>query len=494
MAAKLFLASGGMDGTVRVWSVNGLSTRESAAKTSPSYVFNTCKDDVFAVGWSPDGRMVAAGGRDAVARIWDLETGEQVAEYRGHSDPIYALAWSPDGTCLASAGRGKAVHLWDVESGEALLTYYGHEQSVYGLAWSPDGKYIASGGSDKVLQVWDANSAELLFTPVHPWASTVYAVAWSPQGTHLAAAGDGVAVYQWKQDEDRGNAWGMLLAHYQGHTDAVYALAWSPDSQRLASSGFDKTVQVWRPEGKLLLTHSDHLEYVRAVAWSPDGRLIASASRDETVRIWDAVTGRRIATYHEHARPVFTVSWSPSLPDDLEDQQEPDLDTFPDTEPVEGASPSEDDQEDDSAEIPGPPLYSHPRSVYRFSPEEEEEDQEEEDPFPATPLIDLVVGDPAVYDWTPTSSPFVVKASNSAELLSYFPRRASYSLPGKKPRRRAVMRVILWFVAVVLVLAILSLCALMILAGLQHRPASFLLFPKGSWRLPDLFLRTLPRR
>jgi hypothetical protein len=60
---------------------------------------------IDAVAFSPDGTLLASAGADAMARVWDVETGEEVLALQVHPDGLGAtrLTFSPDGTRLATS-------------------------------------------------------------------------------------------------------------------------------------------------------------------------------------------------------------------------------------------------------------------------------------------------------------------------------------------------------------------------------------------------------
>ncbi len=52
---------------------------------------------IFGVAYSPDGKLVATGGRDLSLRLWDAATGKEVRKMTGHRGDVFGVAFSPDG-------------------------------------------------------------------------------------------------------------------------------------------------------------------------------------------------------------------------------------------------------------------------------------------------------------------------------------------------------------------------------------------------------------
>jgi WD40 repeat protein len=133
--------------------------------------------NVLTVAFSPDGRLIAAGGITGVVHLWEAATGREIAVWEVSSfDPetgraylgeglITNLAFSPDGALLAIAVKYLArddrpqhdlhdIRVWDVTNGEELAKLTGHTDEIRGLDFSPDGTRLASASLDGTVRLW----------------------------------------------------------------------------------------------------------------------------------------------------------------------------------------------------------------------------------------------------------------------------------------------------------------------------------------------------
>ena len=69
---------------------------------------------IFAIAFSPDGRILASGDDKGNVFLWDATSGVRIAELRGHDGSVYELAFSQDSTKLASVGRDETLMLWQL--------------------------------------------------------------------------------------------------------------------------------------------------------------------------------------------------------------------------------------------------------------------------------------------------------------------------------------------------------------------------------------------
>ncbi|MEO2030641.1 MAG: hypothetical protein ABGZ35_01005, partial [Planctomycetaceae bacterium] len=172
---------------IKCWdAATGLetSTRIFAGHTGPMDI----------VSFSPDRKRIVCSSYDMTARLWDLETGEELLVLHGYNSDFTSVSFSADGTKIVSGSGDKTVRLWDAKTGAELLILRGHTDEVTSARFSPDGNRVVSGGRDQTVRLWDAATGnETLMLEVSP--SFVQSASFSPDGTRIVGSGGDVRLW-----------------------------------------------------------------------------------------------------------------------------------------------------------------------------------------------------------------------------------------------------------------------------------------------------------
>lgn len=291
------LATGGIDGTIKLWDVESGKLLETLAGHT----------DILCLTFSPDGRLLAAGCGNSSLKLWDTGSGKLLMTLEGHQKPVWSVSFSPDGRTLASGSLDSTIRLWDPSTGELSGSLKGHTDSVRAVSFSPDGLKLASGGNDGTLRIWDLATQKQ--ETALDLGGAIWSVAYSQDGKHLATAGENLPV------EIRAAQTGKPLLALSYAPDTVYSLAFSPDGRMLATGGSDHSARLWEvASGKNLAVLEGHTYPVFSVAFSPNGQLLATGSDDTTARIWELPQGKLLATLQGHSAWILSLAWGPGQP------------------------------------------------------------------------------------------------------------------------------------------------------------------------------------
>ncbi|KAF8549671.1 WD40 repeat-like protein [Imleria badia] len=214
---------------------------------------------------SQDGRLIACGGSDGLAEVWDLKTNQKVVQLEASAVRVFAVDVSPDSTRFAT-GASQNVTVWSIPTGQLLLGPWKHADSIAAVKFSPAGDRIATA-------TWERNSIRLY------------------------------------DSSD-----GRLLLDIPDRVSSPYntSLAWSNDGRQLFVASHAGKIKSFHVSGSLLSWTEWNIQtnnQPASIALAYNEKFIASAS-SRFVSFWDTSTLAQIGPVIEHSERVWSIALS----------------------------------------------------------------------------------------------------------------------------------------------------------------------------------------
>jgi WD40 repeat protein len=246
--------------------------------------------------FSRDGKLVAFGIQSFNRNLllFAVDGTKLAGPISAHNNGTSCVAFSPNGELLASGGRDGTVKLWHLPDMTLLRTLnggVGYRPRVSSLLFSNDGETLVLGSQGGVLQ-YRVSDGQFLRQLT---AVNTLSLALSSDGTTMVSGSDEIdqngqctdcTIKGWNPQD------GSPLGTIPGNNNGVTALAFSPDRQEIAAGAGDRTyggsIRFFSAStGQLQSTWfqdaNNPSSYVTSVAYSPFGRMIAYARADGVV-------------------------------------------------------------------------------------------------------------------------------------------------------------------------------------------------------------------
>lgn len=261
---------------------------------------------------SPDGKLIATGGRDQMVRIWNAATAEPIGEPLEATHAVVALAFSPDSQMLLAGSADGGVRMWNAATGQRRGESLKMRGVVHAVAFSPDGQLAAAAGAvgdphlepSGEVQLCQVETGQNLGAALaHP--RPVRALAFSAGGRLLlTGCEDGQARFYL-------TATGALADKPLLHDAPLTAVAFTPDGLTAVTTTAAATkpcVHLWhapreRSVGRPLVLPGE----LASVAFDADGQSLSAVTRDGSARTWKFAADARDELPFDHRQSVHAA-------------------------------------------------------------------------------------------------------------------------------------------------------------------------------------------
>lgn len=292
--------------SIRLWAVASGKQRLQLPDYSPAQC----------VGFSNDGKLVAAGCKDGCIRLWLASDGRNFLFPESQPAGLQSVGFSPDGLKIFACCK-QSLMIWHFPSGR-LVRELPAKVAFSSAVLSPDGKFLAiatkEGGA---IQIRDFQSGRLLQTLAGSTAQIC--MAFSPDSKLFAFNGVLYDLHvcetsQWKEtctiNPSRPRLWSerKILGLTFTSNGNLLALQSSPQSPKVA-------MHLWNLRtATLVRIIPNQAEDLRSFAMSPSGSLLvtlAAFRKNSPVQCWKIPGGAPLVSRWE-GKVAWPMTFSPS--------------------------------------------------------------------------------------------------------------------------------------------------------------------------------------
>ena len=237
-------------GVLEIWDVNKkVKIREIEAHS----------DRISSLAWN--GYVVSTGSKDKLIKNFDVRIQDsEISKIRQHKQEVCALRYSLEGDLLASGGNDNTAYIWDIRKLnnkllnisnlnevnaclKPLLVNNFHTAAVKAMSWCPWQRHVlATGGGskDRTIKIFNCDSNKIIKNV--DTGSQVCSIVWNKKEREIISS-HGFNKNQitiWNYQKMKKNC------ELKGHMSRVLYLTISPDENYICSGSGDETLRFWK--------------------------------------------------------------------------------------------------------------------------------------------------------------------------------------------------------------------------------------------------------
>lgn len=301
------VATGGGDDKGFMWYAG-----EEAYRSTQGQVIELTghTDTISSIKFNFDGSILATGGMDGCVKLWKTDTGRCLHSLSGPGDSVEWISWHPRGNVILAGCADYTTWMWSADSGECMQVFTGHSASVTCGDFSADGKLVITGGGegDSSLRFWDPRSGVCKTTlqGSHFHVAGLTALAVHPEsGVVLTGSEDGTSKVVAMDT-------GRIITTLKGHDEdsSIESVLFLPKLSLAATGGMDGKLIVWDVPSSTPRVVCEHPEGITRMICHPLEPIVFTGCIDGIVRAWDVRTGTCTRSFHGHQDAIQDLAIS----------------------------------------------------------------------------------------------------------------------------------------------------------------------------------------
>jgi WD40 repeat protein len=254
------------------------------------------------VTFSHSGELLASGGWEGTVRLWQLPEGREIRHWWAHSDSVNGIAFLATDRQIVTAGYDGLLARRAVDG--QLLQQIKTPAAITHMVADSDTDRLLTGHADGSVRLWKATDFTLLQEQqLHQGA--VKAVAIAPGATRFASSSTDGSVVLWTESG----------AHRQLDAPPAdaWTLAFSPDGRTLSGGSWFRLYRWNLDDGTLTTIATEHRGIIKSIQYIDDGNELATISRqtDSAVYFLDAESGEVKRRFQRHDLCGAAIAVSP---------------------------------------------------------------------------------------------------------------------------------------------------------------------------------------
>jgi len=308
--------SGGKDGTLIRWSVEGnlskmrrIKTIQGGRKEIEKYTGH--KKSILAVAVNTAGTLVASADESGKIIVWNQDL-DFFHQFTDHKKAVTGLVFRRQTSQLYSSSVDKTVKVFDLESKSYIETLFGHQDAVQAIDANLKERCITAGGRDNTIRVFKIpEETQLLYRGHHGSIDAIGLL----NDEYFVSGGDDGAINFWSAKRKKPIAV-IRNAHGGGW---ITALGTCLNSDCFASGSSDGFLRFWRvtpDRSRIEQFHAMKMEgIINSIKWSSDQRSVVIAIGQENR------TGRWIVNKRTR-NGIYCIKFAKDLKDSQNDEED----------------------------------------------------------------------------------------------------------------------------------------------------------------------------